>query len=92
MKLKKTKFNCLFKKDKRIISQFSINDLYSNEKFDLDQFFRRLSSAAGLHKLINFQMSPVEQIFKFVSKTEFKKMGNKYLQALKVALLRRDPN
>lgn len=31
-------------------------------------------------------MSPVEQIFKFVSKTEFKNMGNKHLKSLKVAL------
>lgn len=70
MKIKTTKFNCLYKKGKRIYSQFSINGLYSKEKFDLGQFFQRLNTEAGLDNLVNFRMPP--KFSKFYQKQNLK--------------------
>lgn len=64
-----------------------INDLFTNEKFDLGQFFSRLDEVAGKYKIDRLQLAPNEKIFEFISIIDFKNKGNEILNQVKVALL-----
>lgn len=79
--------DCFIKHGKRTLANFKVNDLYINEKFDLGQFFQRLEKEAGRQGIKTLRMSPKEKIFEIMITSEFKKMGNKYLKHIRIALL-----
>lgn len=86
-KLKITPGRCYIKRGKSIIAYIPINDLFTNEKLDLGQFFSRLEEVAGKYRIDKLQVAPNEKIFEFISVNDFKNMGNKRLIKVKVALL-----
>jgi len=59
----------------------SVDDLYTNGIFDLDQFFQGLERMAGIKKFCQLKMAPSEKIFEIISINTriFKNMGNKTL-------------
>lgn len=87
--IKIDKHKCLLKRGKTIVSRFDVDDLYSNETFDLNQFFQRLISKAGMHKITKMRISPSEQMFQFVSLNEFKIKGNRVLEKVELAILQK---
>jgi len=45
----------------------SVDDLYTNGIFDLDQFFQGLERMAGIKKFCQLKMAPSEKIFEIIS-------------------------
>jgi len=78
---------CFFKHGKKITARYNVEDLYINGTLDLGQFFHRLEKQAGMHNINQLKMAPWENIFDNISIDTFKKMGNKTLKLLRVALL-----
>lgn len=87
VKLILTPGRCLLKHGKLILKRINIEDMCINGKLDLGGFFPRLEKEASMLNLDKLKMAPDEEIFKFVSINEFKRMGNKILRKLTVALL-----
>ena len=79
---------CYFKHGNKIIARFDVSDLYTNGLLDLGQYFQRLEMQAGIHEISQLKVAPWESIFEFTSIDIFKKMGNKELKSLRVALLK----
>ena len=86
-KLKIYPNKCYIKKGKSIVACININDIFTKEKLDLGQFFSRLEKAASKLNIKKLQVAPSEKIFEFISKSEFRNMGNKVLNEIKIALL-----
>jgi len=78
---------CFFKHGKKITARYDVGDLYTNGSLDLGQFFQRLELQAGKQKITQLKVAPWENIFENISIDKFKKMGNKILKSLRVALL-----
>jgi len=89
VKLKLSSDNCFLKHGKRKLTHLQINDLITNGKVDLGKFFPRLEKVAGDLNIKMLRMSPNENIFENTDIEEFKNLGNKYLNKLKLALLPR---
>jgi len=78
---------CFFKHGKKIIARYDVSDLYTNGILDLGNFFQRLEMQAGINEISQLKVASWENIFEHVSIDNFKIMGNKILNSLRVALL-----
>jgi len=78
----------LFKHGKKITARYDVSDTYTNGTLDLGEFFQGLEKQAGTNKIFKLKVAPWRNIFEQVLIDNLKKMENKIMKSLRVALLK----